>query len=151
MIHLDSPPAFGFETSNCNSDGSVHCQVFKQGLREKHKLSVDNYNQHREKKGLDLHEPDWQQKERDWDRAVINAREIDNYIKKAGYFPLIGTLFGLLRLCYAVTTDKKILPNKINHIIRGSIEALSLGFLLIIPDLLLTSYRTNLAKISSAA
>lgn len=83
-------------------------------------------------------------------RSRHGGTSLDTYniSKKGGYIPILGTLVGLIRLIDVL--DKKSLmskvPNKFSHVIRGSIEFLSLGFLLIIPDFILTKYRDHKAK-----
>lgn len=69
-----------------------------------------------------------------------------NIVKALGYIPLIGTLIGLSRISRAAKATKDELPNKFNHITRGCVELFSLGFLLSIPDLILTGYRAYHAE-----
>lgn len=75
-----------------------------------------------------------------------------NICKIAGYIPLIGTIVGLVHLKKINDVSKEgnldpeeydsaSLDNKVSWIVRSSIEFLSLGFLLLIPDLIATLYR----------
>lgn len=70
-----------------------------------------------------------------------------NVGKCYGYIPLLGMLFGLARI-FDVSRSKLLitfqgltLAGRVRHIIRGTIEFLNLGILLLIPDLILTAYR----------
>lgn len=76
-----------------------------------------------------------------------------NIRKVMGYIPIIGMLLGITRIRQARVLNSQQLPNRFNHIVRGSIEALNLGFLLLIPDLLLTAaraIRVSLPRASAA-
>ncbi|MBS4166813.1 hypothetical protein NEOC65_001910 [Neochlamydia sp. AcF65] len=86
--------------------------------------------------------PDYQKaKDESINNAAKGAWKTANVIKALGYIPLIGTLIGLCRIAKAAKATKDEWPNKYNHIVRGCVEFLSLGFLLLIPDLILTGYR----------
>jgi hypothetical protein len=76
-----------------------------------------------------------------------------NMIKKVGYVPIVGCVVGIVRIFIIATNQDWMgpLPNKFNHIVRGTIEFLSLGFLLIIPDLIITIHRRNVAKKAALA
>lgn len=56
------------------------------------------------------------------------------------YIPLVSMLVGVIRISGAYE-NAKTLGSKVQHIIRGTIEFLNLGVLLLIPDLILTAYR----------
>ncbi len=62
----------------------------------------------------------------------------NNFSKFLGYNPFFGFAIGQMRIEAA---KKHPLPNKFNHIVRGCIESFGLGFLLLIPDIILTGYR----------
>jgi hypothetical protein len=66
-----------------------------------------------------------------------------NLMKKLGYVPLLSIYIGIDRIRLAVKND---LSYKINHIVRGIIEVLCLGLLLLPVDLIITAYRDHKAK-----
>lgn len=66
---------------------------------------------------------------------------ITNWANALGYFPILGTITGCMRICIAsfrLSQEKDSAFFFKVQIIRGSVEALSLGFLFIIPDLIMT-------------
>ena len=73
--------------------------------------------------------------------ALLDAKKRKKYTnitKILSYIPVVGSLIGIMRLHGARTNAPLLKADRVKHIIRGSIEALSLGFLLIIPDLIVT-------------
>lgn len=73
--------------------------------------------------------------------------ETGNYVKAnctkyQGWTPIYGSWIGYQRLSEICNTDPKVLTNRGWHIFRGVIELLSLGFLLIIPDLIITFFKS---------
>lgn len=82
---------------------------------------------------------------RDQNGQEIQPQEILNGInqfrtitKLLGYVPVLGCFVGYNRICAINDLPPHIAPNRVNHIVRGAFELLSLGFLLIIPDLLVS-------------
>jgi hypothetical protein len=72
---------------------------------------------------------------------VKSAYRVTNFVKFLGYIPLIGTFVGINRILAARKASRNEMPNKNDHILRGGIEAFSVGILLLIPDLILTLIR----------
>jgi len=64
-----------------------------------------------------------------------------NITKGLAYIPIVGSLIGVLKFVGFVAA--KPVPNKVSYIARSTIEFLSLGFLLIIPDIIITIARKN--------
>ncbi len=66
-----------------------------------------------------------------------------NRTKMVAYIPVIGTLLGAVRL--SIMKDKtntlSLTKNKRNWRIRCAFEIASLGFLLLVPDLIITAQR----------
>lgn len=66
--------------------------------------------------------------------------------KLLGYLPIIGNIMGIVKLpIFIIGTLKKrpevqSLKDKHLHIIRASVEGAGLGFLLLVPDLIMTFY-----------
>ena len=115
MPRLQGMPAFGFETKNWNA--------------------VEFY-QRKKLKPESLLRSDWEQLNA---AALLEAQKISknsNKLKILSYIPLLGSFIGIWRL--RRTNAPTLKANRVKHIIRGSIEVLSLGFLLIIPDLIVT-------------
>lgn len=81
------------------------------------------------------------------DKGIITAKDSflnwkgRNICKLIGYLPLLGTIMALSRTINILSISKERMSNKFNWIARGAIEFLSLGFLLIIPDIIATLYR----------
>lgn len=146
MIKLNCAPAFGFETTFCNSE-----EWYKDLSKKQTKTIEENL----QKNAAQLNIPEIQNSINDLttspeyqglmgdiqNDAARNAWKVANLVKVLGYIPLLGTLIGINRLARAVQADKNDLPNRCNHIVRGCVELLSLGALLLIPDLILTCYR----------
>ncbi|MBS4169910.1 hypothetical protein [Neochlamydia sp. AcF95] len=145
-MYFTSMPAFGFETFACNAEDCYKEMIKKVKQRtsdlQQRKMSQLNVQIAELKEISSFNDPDYQKVE---DESINNAAKdawkIANIIKALGYIPLIGTLIGLSRISMAAKTLKEELPTKYNHIGRGCVELLSLGFLLLIPDLVLTAYR----------
>lgn len=147
MVNLNSAPAFGFETSSCNAEG-YYKNLFETQQKKAAKIqkvriaqlnlpdmpnTTDVYNDPEFQKLMD---------ERNT-KAAKSAWKIANLMKILGCIPLIGTLIGINRISRVVKATKQELPNKVNHIVRGTFELFSLGFLLLIPDLILTGFRAK--------
>ena len=147
MVSFTSVPAFGFETATCNAEGcykemskKVTQKVLDLQKREMAKLNIP------ELQGMPdiTADPEYQKvMEEQYNNAAKGAWKTANIVKALGYIPLIGTLIGLSRISRAAKATQEELPNKFNHIARGCIELFSLGFLLLIPDLILTGYRAR--------
>jgi hypothetical protein len=153
MVSFTSIPAFGFETATCNATGFLQ-EMQKKDVPKVRDLQKEVLSQHMSNMqaipGLE-NMPDLA------DEAMAGVEEFNqelgnstaksawkthNIVKALGYIPLLGTLIGLGRISRSAKATQEELPNKFNHIVRGCIELCSLGFLLLIPDLILTSYRT---------
>ena len=65
----------------------------------------------------------------------------DKMAKIRGYIPIIGMFFGLSRIINANKSTHEYFYNRTNQVIRGVIELLGLGLLLLIPDLIVTCSR----------
>ncbi len=115
---LSSIPAFGLETDKCNADRQ-HGKL--------HNRSVKNV-------GFGIHSSDNVTKNRAL-RMKANARKI------VGYIPILGLYIGLKRIITTSIVPKEDLPNKANHIVRGSLEMIGLGWLLALPDYILQNRR----------
>lgn len=72
--------------------------------------------------------------------AFLNWRG-RNLSKIVGYFPVIGTIMAIYIFTRVLSISSESLTNKVNWIARNSIQFLSLGALLFIPDLIATLYR----------
>lgn len=123
MISFDCPPAFGFQTANCNAINNfykrfstLYLPFFPKYLLCLSCCVTEKY-------------------------SAKTAMKISNFITVMGYFPLIGTLVGISRILESSCASKENFPNKWNHFARGCVESLSLGFLLVIPDLIVTAVR----------
>lgn len=68
-----------------------------------------------------------------FNRQDMKKRNIGKLI---AYTPVIGTLLGLIRVLITLSDKSMPLKRKCSLIVRGSIEFLSLGILLLIPDLI---------------
>ena len=120
MLNLGNPPAIGYETSTYNAS---ECYINT------------------------LHNPYAKGKNDEKASSWVSVREVapsskvmirdSNLGKAAGYFPIVGMVMGILRIQVARSCNY---PNKVTHIIRGTIEFLCLGILLLIPDLIMTAY-----------
>ena len=132
MVNFTSIPAFGFETASCNAEefyNETNIKGFEYiGKPEHMEMVYKNLS-----------------------NAAKKAWKTSNVVKALGYIPLIGTLIGIDRISKAAKCNKDVLPNKFNHIARGCVELFSLGFLLLLPDIILTGYRSyHSAKTSSS-
>ncbi len=83
------------------------------------------------------------------DPANCNYTRVNNG-KMVAYIPIIGSIIGALRL-YTILEKKQRYdvskaPNKNQWIVRGALEACSLGFTLIVADLLVTARREWAAR-----
>lgn len=131
IYNLSNPPAFGFETKSCNAEERYW----------------DNYictSKSPEERAVTK-----------FVRSDLDPRKMyrdENLLKVAGYIPLIGTIVGIIRLVLTNINSKlpekggKPLANKYKHITRGCIELTSCGFLLLIPDLIVTAHRALTKK-----
>jgi hypothetical protein len=152
MVNFTSIPAFGFETATCNA-----IEYYKERSKKASQKVLDF--QKREMVRLNIPIPEFheifditgyfEKVEEQYNNSAKSALKIANILKVVGYIPLIGTLLGIARILRAAKTTKDDLPNKFNHIARGCVELLSLGFLLLIPDLILTGYRAYHARNSN--
>ena len=75
---------------------------------------------------------------------IIQASNRD---KLFGYIPVVGTVIGAKRIISTIKDKSLPIKNKVVHILRGSVEFLSLGFLLIIPDFILSKCRNFHSKL----
>jgi len=75
------------------------------------------------------------------EQGIARGWQTSNWKKIGGYIPLVGTILGAMRIYEAATASKDELSNKVNHILRGCVELLSLGLLFFIPDLIVTLAR----------
>ncbi len=147
MVNLNSAPAFGFETSSCNAEG-YYKNLFETAQKKAAEIQkaniaqldfpdmpnvADVYNDPEFKKIMDEQNT----------KAAKTAWKTANLMKRLGWIPLLGTLIGINRISRTVKATKQELPNKVNHIVRGIFELFSLGFLLLIPDLILTRFRAK--------
>lgn len=74
-----------------------------------------------------------------------------NVYKLAGYIPIVGTIVGIMHLIKIQNINSTVpLTNRCSWITRSTVELLSLGFLLLIPDLLATLYRLCLSPTKSS-
>ena len=112
MVRLISPPALGFETATSNAKEYYYERKMRHSQR---KIEPDVF--------------------------AKTAWKVANVVKVLGYIPLIGSFIGLARILKARASSQDEMPNRYHHIARGSVEFLSLGILLLIPDLIMTSYR----------
>lgn len=143
MVNFTSAPAFGFETSTFNAEG-YYKEISKKAAQkalDASKKSMAALNIPALQGMPDITE-DAGFLEEQYNNAAKSARKTANTVKALGYIPLVGTLIGLSRISRAVNANREDLPNKFNHIARGCVELFSLGILLLIPDLILTGYRT---------
>lgn len=143
IMYFTSVPAFGFETFACNAE-SCYKEIAQKTSQKTLNLQMAKLNA----VIPDLQETpyfDDPEHQKIRDESITNAAKgawkTANIVKALGYIPLIGTLIGIDRISKAMKATKDELPNKYNHIVRGCVELLSLGFLLLIPDLILTGYR----------
>lgn len=143
MINLSCRPAFGFETSTCNAQG-----WYKDMSKKTAQKTINIINKFRAKQYLpQLEFRENLLTEKRFENDAKLAWKINNITKAAGYIPGIGSLIGLIRIVSVATTiSKKDMPNKYHHIARGFVEITSLGALLLVPDLILTSQRAKQAK-----
>lgn len=136
-------PAFGFETTKCNSRYR-HLIVKFKPVAEKVFKQASNGSP------IDLNNPEFVSfvtMSRDNMQSMAQkAWKTANIVKALGYIPLVGMLIGVNRIVKAARMESELLPNKYEHIARGCIEALSLGALFIIPDIALTIFREYNAK-----
>ncbi|MFV0339412.1 MAG: hypothetical protein ACK5MA_02100 [Parachlamydiaceae bacterium] len=155
MVRLEGTPAFGLETKNWNADkfyktdrsgtdeviqqkamdalqqivkepGSDKCSVNVMGMT--HEIDSEDLNL---KNVTKLAQTD----------AKVEAsffRKFMNKSKVLGYIPIIGTIMGILRLKDAAVDESNLHHDRVKHIVRGTVETLSLGFLLAIPDLIIS-------------
>jgi len=148
ITNLPTFPAFGFETSRCNASEHYKDQYKINYARDQKVLDATVKMLGR----LNIQAPP---RGKPISKAVLDERANNNAAfswrmanagKIAGYIPLVGTLVGLFHMTNTLMTPKAQLPNKWQHIARDSIESLSLGFLLLIPDLIVTRYRASHVK-----
>ncbi len=155
MVRLEGTPAFGLETKNWNADkfyktkrsgtdeaiqqkardalqrvekeaGSDKCSINILGMT--HEIDSEDLNL---KNVTKLAQKD----------AKVEAsffRKFMNKSKVLGYIPIIGTIMGILRLKDAAVDESNLHHDRVKHIVRGTVETLSLGFLLAIPDLIIS-------------
>jgi hypothetical protein len=67
-----------------------------------------------------------------------------NAVIGAGYLPVVGIFTGILHL--ATAKEKQSLATRVYLIIRGVLEIVGLGSLLLIPDLIVSIHRHFCAK-----
>lgn len=115
MSTIQPIPVIGFETTSCHD-----IELTKLWLKE----IRPKWNENMVNKAVDSQ----------WGRR--------NIVKLLAYFPLSGTFIGAVRIFVVMEAPKEIFPNRVSWIIRGAIEFFSLGFLLFIPDLIMTIGRS---------
>jgi hypothetical protein len=159
MINFTSPPAFGFETSKYNSEGfykekytrATQAATTRMTAALKNMQEQFNEEDRANLSGLLADSTDETMK----DIHEVRAKQTwktNNYVKAAGYIPLIGTLIGLYHISLARSCSKAELPNKYNHMVRGCIELTSCGCVLLIADIFVSIYRACCAgKVASPA
>ncbi len=131
---INQAPTFGYETSNHHYIGANVTKSYHQyneyanNLREVFpKIPVKNLTREEVIKKI------WRQR---------------NIKKVVGYFPLLGILVGIGRVIRLAKNSNPQTPKTYiaKQTLRGTVEFLSLGFLLIIPDILSTVLRTSLNR-----
>lgn len=138
-LTYDNPPAFGFET-NCINAGNFY--RINHEIKLKRKLNLPEERQRTtDPKGIVIHEGYTEDQHALYNthfneetvRAIVpTAIKIAAIVKILSYIPGVGTFVGLYRI-YQAMNVKWISPDKWNekkqaHIIRGTVELLSLGF-----------------------
>ena len=130
MRNLSSIPAFGFESSQMNANQAYieyETFIYEKNLKNSGNFQLVNC-----------------------DQMVVDYRaKIENtvYWKKSNitkglaYLPIVGLIIGIQRLILA--HQNPLLTNKIKHIVRGTLESIGLGLLLLIPDLIATAARAQ--------
>lgn len=123
-MKLRSIPAFGYEFSSCKFEGDVSNEIGKILIR-----------------GIPVH----------CEEAEPYNYRGNNLLKVLGYFPVFCIYSGITRMedhsvCQIRIQgeeDFKKIPNSGWHMFRGITEALGLGFLFILVDLVVTIWRLN--------
>jgi hypothetical protein len=155
MRDLSFIPAFGFQTDTVNSDRIYRNENVKMVKKE---MWEEFGNFEKRFPGAEIastlaprvdilvsqHMGECSEK---YEKVVSSMRKASNLQKVLGYLPLIGTIVGISRLRSVHQDKQRGTQNliKAHHLVRGSIELLSLGFLLLIPDLILTACRERRA------
>lgn len=133
---LKSSPAFGFETASSNAHAFYKAKFpvmfTKQEIREH---IVDRMVEE---------SPEMRNLEHG-DIFAASVQKRMNRAKVVGMIPVVGSIMGLARIIFSCMISRRHLPNRSYHLIRGTIELLSLGFLLLIPDLIVTFSRNRKA------
>lgn len=76
-------------------------------------------------------------------QAEILSRKM-NQIKVLGYVPLLGTIVGIIKLVAVKQNAPLLQAYRFSHLARGVVETMSLGFLLFIPDLIVTLHHRRI-------
>lgn len=120
MVDLNGVPTFGYETAFCNS-----YQKNKEELRKNNSQLTDEQIE-------GLAKATW---------------KIQNVKKGIGYIPVIGSIVGIGRfISLKLPNQKGTIENKTSWTARGVVEALSLGSVFILPDVIATAHRQNKYK-----
>lgn len=144
---LQYPPAIGYETQSCNALGFYQHQALADCPKEESLLhrfffvppfmatcccdcwlgqSIVHLIHQNAQAGGDVPE------------SILDNLYIVNMLKILAYtLPFIG----LCRLYAMYHVPAEILPNRVNHVVRGILEVIGFGPLLFIVDIVITVYR----------
>jgi hypothetical protein len=149
MVRLEGAPAFGLETRNWNANtfykqftsgtdrliNQKAYEKFQQILTDTRPVLLGHHVFNAGDVTLAMVERQLHEEAIEEAKVVKRSMNIGKII---GYIPIIGTLSGIARLIGVKMDREPLKAERVKHIIRGSIESLSLGFLLIIPDLIIS-------------
>lgn len=151
MTRIQGTPAFGFERTNWNGNAFykqlIDNQMPDSRIRQEAQRTFDemfNEGSRPVRDGYVIEPEDYpvDQIYRNMKAEVDRYPEINrkkfNREKKLAYIPIVGIIFGIRRLKSAIKNEPVLKADRFKHIFRGAIETLSLGFLLAIPDLIVT-------------
>ena len=143
LYDLKRVPAFGFESKN------IRAKTIADLEAEKTMKKVKTLPPCRLKKQFERGIQKYGSETNFRDHLSLSQYECHNQSKIGGYFPGIGTLYGLRKIYKAINYKKNDYEKK--FLIRGVIETLSLGFLLLPIDLWATQQRKHKWKKLQAA
>lgn len=139
MSGLTCVPALGFQTDGYNALDFYEAQYRNYYKSSLEKIISDNKDLIFIKFGKPTHAMVKNCFNNAVNICVLRDLDNANSMNLKGYIPVYGCKVGFDRIRKVVRLDSKDFPNKWAHFVRGCIELLGLGFLLAIPDLVITS------------
>ena len=152
MRELTSIPGFGFENSKTNANHRYVAEVVQESrqvlnVTDRIFANLNEFRLAHPQIHENLQEVTTQAEEQT--HAILSQQKLwknGNRDKILGYLPVIGIFSGIQRFVKVSRFPEGYTKTKAQHVVRGIFEFLGLGFLLLIPDLIVSAVRAKPSK-----